>query len=235
MTILTIPQPAQLTQHEARELCKKIVAHAETLRENMATLRDGKGWVALGYESWSACLEAEFGYTPQHANYLLRMANVKADVGRISSISLNDHQAHELEKVPEDRREEVLTRATKEADGKPLTAKAIKEAADDVLDAPFDLDYSESPNDNEAVDFLQALRARKEEAEMEAEAVEPAEPHFLVIEAQEFVAAYPETRAKFCEIINDIADFSRANRPTKTADTLDEAVRAVQAVKGKKK
>lgn len=134
------------SEKEARKLCDQIVQKAVNLRDLLRKFRDGQGWKALGHASWAVCCEVEFGYTKQHANYLIKTDNIKREVEEISSTKLTDSQAHELGKVPEDKQKAVLDWAVEKADGKPLTAKAIQKAAVDVLAADPD---KEEPEDDE--------------------------------------------------------------------------------------
>jgi hypothetical protein len=128
--IQTIRQPPRLTSSQARRLCEKIHSQAENLRALLLQLREGKGWLALGYASWASCCEHEFGYSKRYANYLIQAERV-IDQGGNNCSHLNEAQARELAQVPEDHRQNVLDWATEKADGKPLTAKMIQKAREE--------------------------------------------------------------------------------------------------------
>lgn len=123
----------RLTSTQARRLCEKIVSQATDLRALLLELRDGKGWLALGYSSWAECCETEFGYSKRHANRLIECGKICEQLGPMGP-AMTERQARELGKVPEEQREAVVEAAKAEAGDKPLTARAIREAADRILD-----------------------------------------------------------------------------------------------------
>jgi hypothetical protein len=125
----------RLSAKQARRLCEKIARQAENLRELLLQLRDGQGWLALGYASWASCCEEEFGYSKQHANRLIKAEEINRQVEPMGSIPLSERQARELGKVPEEKRQAVLDWAIEKADGKPLTAAAIHKAAKALVEA----------------------------------------------------------------------------------------------------
>jgi hypothetical protein len=147
--IQTTGQVKQLTSSQARRLCEKIASAVHNLAELLWELRERKGWLALGYSSWNECCETEFKYSKRHANRLIEAKELKEQVGPVGP-TLNERQARELAKVPEEKREQVLEWATEKSDGKPLTAAAFRKAADEVLEAePDDVDEPEIEEDAE--------------------------------------------------------------------------------------
>ncbi len=129
----------QLSSTQARRLCEKIVGQATDLRGLMLQLRDGEGWVALGYATWAKCCETEFGYSKRHANRLIQAAEISQQVGPIGPTRpLPESHARELSRVPEESRQDVLDLAEEKADGKPVTAATIQQAAVEVLNEPED-------------------------------------------------------------------------------------------------
>ncbi|MCK9569776.1 hypothetical protein M0R72_12605 [Candidatus Pacearchaeota archaeon] len=64
----------------------------------------------------------------------------------------NEAVARELGKVPKDRQQAVADWATEKADGKPLTAAAIKQATVEVLEAEPEDEPEDSPIDADAYD-----------------------------------------------------------------------------------
>ena len=125
----------RLTAHQARQLCKKIAQQAEDLRALLLQLRDGEGWRSLGYATWAACCEKEFGYTKRHANYLIQTDAVKKQVGEIYPTPIKDSHAKALARVPEGKRQAVLDAATEQAGDKPVTAVRIRMATEEVEQA----------------------------------------------------------------------------------------------------
>jgi hypothetical protein len=133
-----IATTTQLTSTQARRLCEKIASAVKNLGELLWELRERKGWLALGYASWNECCETEFKYSKRHANRLIEATTIKEQVGPTGP-TLNERQARELSSVPEEKHQDVIDWATEKADGKPLTAKAIRQAAEEVLEAePLD-------------------------------------------------------------------------------------------------
>jgi hypothetical protein len=72
-----------LTAKEARELTYNINSQAEQLRQNLLKFYDGRGWIALGYDSFKAWAIAEFRFGFQHAYTLMRVARVENDLSVI--------------------------------------------------------------------------------------------------------------------------------------------------------
>jgi hypothetical protein len=158
----------QLDERSARKLCDRIVRQAEDLRGLLLQLRDGKGWIALGHASWAECCEKEFGYTKQHANYLIRTDAVRHQVEEISSTPLTNSQVDALSKVPEEKREAVLDWAAEKAGDKPLTAAAIRKAAAEVLEAESDDDEDDTDDSPEEAAWMSETSADDESEPEEA-------------------------------------------------------------------
>lgn len=60
---------ALMTEAEARVCVQRIKAHLDGARLELLRLYEGRGWAAMGYNSWMACVTAEF---EQSKAYLLR-------------------------------------------------------------------------------------------------------------------------------------------------------------------
>lgn len=58
-----------LSEQEARKLVLEIKGHLYSARYKLYRLWSGQGWLALGYDSWDSCLQAEF---ESHRSYLYR-------------------------------------------------------------------------------------------------------------------------------------------------------------------
>jgi hypothetical protein len=119
---------AVLSEQQARRICDKIKDRAEGLRKLLVELHDGKGWSALGYDTWAECCEKEFRYSKSYANRLIKAEAISEQVTPIGT-TLTESQARELSKVPEEKRQAVLDSAAESVGDRPLTAKAIREAA----------------------------------------------------------------------------------------------------------
>jgi len=67
-----------MTETEAQGLVDEINAGILCLGEKLLELRNRRGWQALGYVSWDVCVRAEFNYTRQHANRLIKAQEFRA-------------------------------------------------------------------------------------------------------------------------------------------------------------
>jgi predicted RNA-binding Zn-ribbon protein involved in translation (DUF1610 family) len=105
-------------------------------------IKDGELWRAspapdgeAGYVNFDDYCQRnpKLRFTKNYANRLLRGLEVQ-DAMPIGT-ELNEAQARELAKVPEEKRKEVYEAAVRDKDGRP-TAGAIREAADRLEDEP---------------------------------------------------------------------------------------------------
>jgi hypothetical protein len=142
----------QLTKPQAMKICEQIRAGLGSVSDLLVELHEGEGWKTLGYGSWKECCEKEFQHSAWWANRQLRVAEVrralpppqakKSKACEIHTVLQpnppKDSHLIELEKVPENQRLAVLAWAEEKADGKPLTAAMIRQAAKDCLKAEPD-------------------------------------------------------------------------------------------------
>lgn len=135
----TAPRP--LTKRQAQHLVKLILADAELLAEKLRELRERQGWKALGYDSWAACVEGEFGYSKRHADRLIAAQKTREQVGPIGPAqspnggAIPESHARELGCLPDDQRaacyQDYLDEC-KETGGKP-TATGLRKKVNDWL------------------------------------------------------------------------------------------------------
>jgi len=99
------------------------------------------------YTTFAEYCQKRWGFSDRHARQLISDAKTVATLDRKNSSEiLTQSQATELGKVPAEDRKKVLDWATEKADGAPLTAKAIKEAAAEVLkDEPEEEEEADKP------------------------------------------------------------------------------------------
>lgn len=95
--------------------------------EALCDIRDNRLYTARGFGSFQEYCAEVWGWTDSRARQLIGAADIAKTVTNVTLP--NEATARELARVPESKREEVLTKAKKS--GK-VTAKAIREAADDV-------------------------------------------------------------------------------------------------------
>ena len=70
------PAVVRLSATEARRLTEEVKADAAALWAKLLSLYEGGAHTVLGYTSWGAYYEAEFGQTPSRGYQLLRAARV---------------------------------------------------------------------------------------------------------------------------------------------------------------
>lgn len=68
---------ALMSADEAREYVTAIRQHLNSARALLLDLYERKGWQALGYDSWRACVVAEFGESQRHLYRQLEAAQVE--------------------------------------------------------------------------------------------------------------------------------------------------------------
>ncbi len=97
-----------LTEVEARRLTDQVKRDAEQLWQQLVRLYEGDAHTALGYFSWGAYFEAEFGGSYRHAYRLLDAGKALALVSDQLVTPANESQARELAPLldkPEELRE----------------------------------------------------------------------------------------------------------------------------------
>jgi hypothetical protein len=125
-----IPATAVLDRGEARRLTDEVKQDAKALWQKLLRLYEGAAHLALGYSSWHAYCEAEFGFGQSHSYRLL-------DAGRVADLVPqlgNEAQAREL--VPLLDRPEDLVEVVRELQaeyGARLTADKLRAAVTEKL------------------------------------------------------------------------------------------------------
>lgn len=71
---------AELGAADARAICERIRAHLGDMRALVLELHDRRGWVALGYASWEACVTQEFARDRSSLFRHLQAAEVERDL-----------------------------------------------------------------------------------------------------------------------------------------------------------
>lgn len=68
---------AVMTEDEARQCVTRINTHLNGARAELLRLYEGRGWQALGYNSWRECVEIEFGQSQRHLYRQLAAAEIE--------------------------------------------------------------------------------------------------------------------------------------------------------------
>lgn len=125
---------ARLSEGEARSLTDEVKRDGERLWRKLVELRDGEAHAALGYTSWHAYCESEFGFKQAQAYRLLQ-------AGQVASIITSDNgvpnQRQALELAPLRSHPEALRDAWQEASANGnATAATVREAVTKRLPGP---------------------------------------------------------------------------------------------------
>ena len=133
-----------LTKAQAMKLCEEIREDIGSIGEKLYQLHEGQGWTALGYLTWKQCIAMEFHHSEWWGKNQLRIAEVRKALppppkapergkgqggAPPQSTPQSDRALSELAKVPEADRPAVLARAAEKSEGKPPTAKDIREVS----------------------------------------------------------------------------------------------------------
>lgn len=165
----------ELSTEEKHSLvsCEKVIERGvSTFQETgiaLMQVRDQKLY-RVGYESFDDYLDKRWGLTNSRARQFIAAAKTVASVE--ISTKLNECQAKELARVPKDKQQEVIDWAIEKAEGKPLTAAKIKQAASEVLEAEPDTEdapYEEYQDTQEIDERLDAAYDDEPENDTEEE------------------------------------------------------------------
>jgi hypothetical protein len=122
-------------------LCKRIRQNMTDARSALVELYEGKGWQALGYDSWRECVATEFGehqrtlYRHLEAALVLREIEADPTFDTCDKNTISERALTSLAQAPEGTRAEVLKVATEASAGKP-TEKVVKAAVEAKWAAP---------------------------------------------------------------------------------------------------
>lgn len=127
---LTLPQSDQLAMSadEARMRVDAIRGAVISIRQHLYELWSRQGWKSLGYESWHACVQAEFNQSESYLYRQLEAAKVEREIlpeeeqGRMP-----ESQLRPFLQLPSGQRTEVFKEAKETAPEGKLTAKHIEQ------------------------------------------------------------------------------------------------------------
>lgn len=149
-----MPNLTPMTADQAQHHVDQIKAGINDIGRHLLELHDGRGWEALGYETWRACAQAEFGFGKSQAYRLMAEAKVIANLQNSpigENVELPSRESHirELAKLPSDQQAEAWETAQQEAEAndEPLTAKTVAAVVSRRLeDRPDSIVDDPSPN-----------------------------------------------------------------------------------------
>jgi VRR-NUC domain len=117
---------------EARRLTDEIKRDAEALWQKLVELYDGGAHTALGYSSWQAYCETEFGFGRSQSYRLLDAGRIAASIPQLG----NEAQARELAPLLRDEGENGVAEVWSELraeHGEQLTAEKVRTAVEKKL------------------------------------------------------------------------------------------------------
>lgn len=78
-----VPQGASapMTEAEARQAVAEVHRYLGRARDVLVRLYEGRGWLALGYPTWAACVAGEFGQSRSHLYRQLAAGLLEAGMG----------------------------------------------------------------------------------------------------------------------------------------------------------
>lgn len=94
-----------MTKQEAQTCLHEIKSHLSDARRKVLELYERRGWEALGYESFQACMERELGYSFQHGYRLVMAEKIEQSIrqhspqGELPSGSIPEKHLRVLKKV----------------------------------------------------------------------------------------------------------------------------------------
>jgi hypothetical protein len=147
---------------QARACLDRLKDHWQAFWFELRAFHEGKGWLALGYSSFKACVEQELGMSERHAYRLLEAAGVyeRLTDHAVSTENLTEYHARQLVPLPPTEQRAVWADAVAtDPDGKPSVRdlrRLVKERATEerterlarpvpVPEPPAELAYSPEP------------------------------------------------------------------------------------------
>lgn len=133
MTALLVPQ---MTTQEARECVNRIQSHMNGARIELLRLYEAEGWRALGYDSWRACVVAEFEQSQRTLYYQLEAAQierrVRTDLQILQTEPIPDSHLRALADLPEVDQAMAYRTAVQEAPEGRLTAAHVASVVEQI-------------------------------------------------------------------------------------------------------
>lgn len=139
MTTLA-PEHVKLTTDEARALTDEIRTSLTGLHQKVLRAYRGEVWTALGYSSFREWSAREYDLEQSRIYQLLNYARVEEALSTNveNPPALNEAQARPLAALPDEQKREAfaLARETAAASGKPLTARHVEAAIEQIKPKP---------------------------------------------------------------------------------------------------
>lgn len=137
----------ELSYEEASAITQQIRDATDSVYDLIKRAHDGKAWAVLGHKSWEEYVRIEFQMGRHRAYQLLNYAEVRANLVDHGQQSPNERQARPLVTLPVEQQQKAWAKATEaaRAEGKPVTAKHVAAAAEEVKAEAIEADEIEPP------------------------------------------------------------------------------------------
>lgn len=121
-----------MDQAEARATVDAIKGHMDSARKLLLDLEEREGWKALGYSSWRACAQAEFGQSSAQVYRLLTAAKIEQAIDSPIGENPESHLRPLVTLDTPEQQKAALDRATELAGDRPRTAKDVQAAVEEI-------------------------------------------------------------------------------------------------------
>jgi len=119
---------------EARECADRISTGINNIRKDVVDLHDREGWSALGYNTWTECVEKEFDQARRYIFYQFAAAQIEQNVSGCTKVHLGtipETHLRPLAKLTPEKQREAYQQAVETAPEGKVTAahvsKVVKE------------------------------------------------------------------------------------------------------------
>lgn len=121
-----------MTVTEARECVQKINSFLTNPRALILDLYEREGWSALGYESWRACVIAEFKQSERYLYNQLEAARAEKNICAIAQKEIPEGQLRPLTHLPPAQQKEVWQKAVETAPEGKVTAAHVQKVVEEI-------------------------------------------------------------------------------------------------------
>jgi hypothetical protein len=136
MMKLTITQNKErpMIYKEARECVDKINANLSSVRSLVLELHDRDGWSALGYSTWTECVQKEFQQSERYIFYQYKAAQIEQNINdfaktnctKVQLGAISETHLRPLSKIKDaEKQREVWNKAVETAPDGKLTAAHV--------------------------------------------------------------------------------------------------------------
>ena len=122
-----------MTLEEAQLKHSELKSLESVMRSMLLEMRDRKGWLALGFESWADYGDKEWNYGRQYLDRLATSARIEKQIAPIGANEIPETHLRPLAKIPESEIAAIWEEANRKAEeaGKERTAKMVQDAVNE--------------------------------------------------------------------------------------------------------